>query len=65
MAARELVETGVEGAIEQAMGVPIAAFGVVSNRRFGPACGDYHRRLARIKATPDPQTASDPFFYAE
>jgi hypothetical protein len=65
MAARELVENGVDAAIEQAMGVPIAAFGVESNRRFGPACGDYHLWLERIKAALDPQSASDPFFYSE
>ena len=65
MAARELVETGVRDAIDHAMGVPIAAFGVESNRTFGPACGDYHIWLARIKSALDPNTASDPFFYAE
>lgn len=64
MAARELVETGVNDAIERAMGVPIAAFGVEANRTFGPACGNYDVWLARIKAALDPQSASDPFFYA-
>ncbi|MEJ2709637.1 MAG: hypothetical protein P8074_18645, partial [Anaerolineales bacterium] len=62
---RELVETGVRDAIDNAMGVPIAAFGVESNRIFGPACGNYHIWLARIKAALDPHTACDPFFYAE
>lgn len=65
MAARELVETGVDAAIERAMGVPIAAFGVDANGRFGPACGDYQVWLSRIKAALDPASASDPFFYAE
>ena len=65
MAARELVETGVRDAINHAMGVLIAAFGEVANRTFGPACGNYQIWLARIKAALDPQTASDPFFYAE
>ena len=65
MAARELVETGVKDAIRYAMGVPIAAFGVEANRTFGPACGDYHIWLARIKAALDPHAASDPLFYAE
>jgi FAD/FMN-containing dehydrogenase len=65
MAARELVQTGVKAAIEHAMGVPIAAFGVEANRVFGPACSDYHIWLARIKAALDPHMASDPFFYAE
>jgi FAD/FMN-containing dehydrogenase len=65
MAARDLVETGIRDAIDSAMGVPIAAFGVEANRVFGPACGDYHTWLARIKAALDPNTASDPFFYAE
>jgi len=64
-AARELVDTGVRDAIERAMGVPIAAFGVEANRTFGPACGNYHLWLGRIKAALDPYGASDPFFYAE
>ncbi|HSB66892.1 MAG TPA: FAD-binding protein [Anaerolineales bacterium] len=64
MAARELVQTGVNDAIDQAMGVPIAAFGVEANQIFGPACNDYHIWLARIKSALDPYTASDPFFYA-
>jgi glycolate oxidase len=65
IAARELVETGVRDAINLAMGVPIAAFGVEANRTFGPACGDYHIWLSRIKSALDPNAASDPFFYAE
>jgi FAD/FMN-containing dehydrogenase len=65
LAARELVETGIQDAIDHAMGVPIAAFGVEANQTFGPACGDYHIWLSRIKAALDPNTASDPFFYAE
>jgi hypothetical protein len=65
MAARDLVQTGVRDAIDHAMGVPIAAFGVEANRTFGPACGDYHIWLARIKSALDPHAASDPFFYAE
>jgi hypothetical protein len=65
LAARELVETGVWDAIERAMGVPIAAFGVEANRTFGPACGNYHVWMARIKAALDPYGACDPFFYAE
>jgi glycolate oxidase len=64
MAARKLVETGVRDAIDLAMGVPIAAFGVEANRSFGPACSDYHVWLARIKSALDPHDASDPFFYA-
>jgi hypothetical protein len=47
------------------MGVPIAAFGIEANQKFGPACSNYHIWLARIKAALDPQSASDPFFYAE
>ena len=65
MAARELVETGVRDAIDQAMGAPIAAFGVEANQIFGPECGDYHVWLSRIKSALDPSSASDPFFYAE
>jgi len=65
MTARDLVETGVRDAIDKAMGVPIAAFGVEANQTFGPACGDYHIWLSRIKAALDPNSASDPFFYAQ
>ncbi|MFW9992530.1 MAG: FAD-binding oxidoreductase [Candidatus Odinarchaeota archaeon] len=65
MASRELVEAGIRDTINSAMGVPIAAFGVESNRKFGPACSNYHIWLERIKSALDPNTASDPFFYAE
>jgi hypothetical protein len=65
LAARDLVERGVRDAIEHAMGVPIAAFGVEANRTFGPACSNYQLWLGRIKAALDPNEASDPFFYAE
>jgi FAD/FMN-containing dehydrogenase len=65
LAARELAQTGVKDAIDRAMGVPIAAYGVEANQTFGPACGDYHIWLARIKSALDPYAASDPFFYAE
>ena len=65
MAARDLVERGVQGALDHALGVPIAAFGVEANRTFGPACGNYHLWLARIKSALDPYGASDPFFYAD
>jgi hypothetical protein len=65
MAARELVETGVRDTITQAMGLPIAAYGVEANRIFGPACGGYNTWLSRIKAALDPYGASDPYFYAE
>jgi len=60
-----LVRAGVEGAIEHGLGVPIAGFGVEANRRLGPACGNYHVWLARIKKALDPNTACDPFFYSE
>ncbi len=65
IATRELVETGVTDTIKGALGVPIAAFGVEVNRKFGPACGNYHIWLSRIKTALDPSSASDPFFYAE
>ena len=65
IATRELVETGVTDTIKGALGIPIAAFGVEVNRKFGPACGDYHIWLSRIKTALDPSSASDPFFYAE
>lgn len=63
MAAGELVEKGVEAAINNALGVPIAGFGREMNKRFGPVCHDYHHWLGRIKQALDPNDASDPFFY--
>lgn len=65
IATRELVERGISDTIDKALGVPIAAFGVEANQKFGPACGNYHIWLSRIKSALDPHTASDPFFYAE
>ncbi len=65
IAARNLIETGINDAIKDAMGVPIAAFGVEPNRIFGPACSNYHIWLSRIKSALDQNTASDPFFYVE
>ena len=64
-ASGEIIEAGCNAAIEQAMGIPIAAFGCEMNKRFGPACGDYPKYLSKIKKALDPNTASDPFFYAE
>ncbi len=64
-ASAEIIEAGCNAAIEKAMGIPIAAFGTVMNRRFGPACNDYPKYLGKIKKALDPNTASDPFFYAE
>jgi glycolate oxidase len=64
-AVRDLIEGGVRDAIEQALGIPIAGFGVEANEVFGPHCGDYHHWLQRLKRALDPNLASDPFFYAE
>ncbi|NOQ82737.1 MAG: hypothetical protein GQ551_01920, partial [Myxococcales bacterium] len=47
------------------LGVPIAGFGVNANKELGPACYHYDRWVSRIKAALDPNTASDPFFYAD
>ncbi len=65
IAARELVEAGIKDTIDNAMGIPIVAFGVDANLKFGPTSGSYHIWLERIKTALDPNTASDPFFYAE
>ena len=65
IAARELIETGVKDTIDKAMGIPIAGFGVEANSKFGPACSNYHIWLEKIKTALDPNTASDPYFYAE
>jgi len=65
MASGELVDIGAQGSIDNALGVPIAAFGCEMNARFGPECGNYHHWMSKIKKALDPNTASDPFFYAE
>ena len=64
-ASGEIIEDGCKAAIEEAMGIPIAAFGCEMNKRFGPACRDYPKYMSKIKKALDPNTASDPFFYAE
>ena len=65
MASGELIDAGANAAIERSLGVPIAAFGSEMNQRFGPHCGDYPRFMSKIKRALDPNTASDPFFFAE
>jgi hypothetical protein len=65
MASGEIIEAGCNAAIEQAMGIPIAAFGCEMNKRFGPACRNYPVFMSKIKKALDPNTVSDPFFYAE
>jgi hypothetical protein len=64
-ASGELIEAGSDAAIEKSLGIPIAGFGSEMNRRFAPHCGDYPGWMSRIKQALDPNTASDPFFYAE
>jgi glycolate oxidase len=65
MAARDLVDAGARASIDSAMGIPIAGFGCEMNARLGPECGNYHKWMSKIKKALDPNTASDPFFYAE
>lgn len=65
MAVDKLIDAGVQASIDNALGVPIAAFGQEMNERFGPSCGNYHLWMGKIKKTLDPNTASDPFFYAD
>lgn len=61
----ELIHSGIQASIEKAMGIPIAGFGSEMNARLGPACHDYHLWQSKIKRALDPNTASDPFFYAD
>jgi hypothetical protein len=65
MASAELIGSGAQGSIDNAFGIPIAAFGCEMNDLFGPECGDYHKWMGKIKRALDPNTASDPFFYSE
>jgi hypothetical protein len=39
--------------------------GCEMNKRFGPACHNYPVFMSKIKKALDPNTASEPFFYAE
>ena len=65
VATDRLVQAGVDGAIENSLGIPIAGFGVEANTKLGPECHNYHLWLAKIKKALDPNTASDPYFYSE
>ena len=65
IAARELVEDGVRAAKDVPLGLPIAAYGADMNAFFGPSCRNYHQWQNKIKTALDPNTASDPFFYAD
>jgi hypothetical protein len=65
IASGELIEAGSDAAIEKSLGIPIAAFGSEMNQRFAPHCSDYPRWMRKIKRALDPNTASDPHFYAE
>ena len=64
-ASGKIIDAGADAAIENSLGVPIAAFGSEMNERFAPHCGDYPRWMKKIKRALDPNTASDPFFFAE
>jgi hypothetical protein len=64
-ASGEIIDAGCNAAMENALGIPIAAFGCEMNERFGPACSNYPLWMSKIKRALDPNTASDPFFYAE
>jgi hypothetical protein len=61
----KLIEKGLDASIEESFGIPIAGFGQEANSKLGPACGNYHVWLSKIKNALDPNLASDPHFYAE
>jgi len=63
-AAGRVIEEAVQACIDQAFGIPIAGFGSVMNAKLGPAAGNYHLWMKRIKAALDPNRAVDSFFYA-
>jgi hypothetical protein len=65
VATGELIAEGIDATIDDAMGIPIAGMGCEMNARLGPECGNYHIWQSKIKKAFDPNTASDPFFYAE
>lgn len=65
IAAGRLIDEAVQACIDEALGVPIAGFGMEMNERLGPHCNDYQKWMAKIKKALDPNTASDPYFYSE
>ncbi|MCP4754746.1 MAG: FAD-binding oxidoreductase [Proteobacteria bacterium] len=65
MASGKIIADGANAAIDKALGIPIAGFGGEMNERFGPECSNYPLWMRKIKKALDPNTASDPFFYAE
>jgi len=65
VATGDLIAEGIDATINDAMGIPIAGMGCDMNDRLGPECGNYHIWQSKIKRALDPNTASDPFFYAE
>lgn len=60
----QLIVEGNDAVINEGLGVPIAGFGQEMNNQIGPAAGNYHHWMAKIKKSLDPNTASDPYFYA-
>ncbi len=62
-ATAEIVQKGIEGSIDKALGIPISGFGGPMNELFGPHCSDYHLVLKKIKAALDPHSACDAWAY--
>lgn len=65
MAAGRVIDEAAQACIDKAFGIPIAGFGWEMNRKLGPASGNYHLWMKKIKKALDPNRAGDPFFYAE
>lgn len=65
VAAGKVIEEAVQACVDEALGIPIAGFGVEMNSKLGPHCGNYHKWMAKIKKALDPNMACDPFFYSE
>ncbi|SHJ82607.1 FAD/FMN-containing dehydrogenase [Desulfatibacillum alkenivorans DSM 16219] len=63
-AVQEIVEAGAKGAVDNALGLPLGAFGGPMNELFGPHCGDYHLYIKQIKAVLDPHSACDSWAYS-
>ncbi len=65
VAAGKTINEAVDACVDEALGIPIAGFGMEMNAKLGPHCNNYHHWLAKIKKALDPNMASDPFFYSE
>lgn len=64
LAAKKIVEASAQGCIDNALGLPLGAFGGPMNAMFGPHCSDFHEIIQKIKALCDPESSCDSWTYS-